>query len=62
MVEYFQRLRRQVDDEKGAEIVEWVMWVGGIAVLAGAMYLIVSTKLTSTIQNIIGGLGPLSSS
>ena len=62
MVQYFQRLRQQLDDEKGAEIVEWVMWVGGIALLAGAMYLAVSTALNGTIQNVIGTIGPLSSS
>ena len=34
-------------NEQGAEVVEWVLWVGGIAVLAGAMYSIVGTALSA---------------
>jgi hypothetical protein len=31
----------KINNEEGAEVVEWVLWVGGIAVLAGAIYTVV---------------------
>ena len=49
-------LRQRVNNEKGAEIVEWVLWVGGIAILAGTLYTVVSGALTNTITNIVGGI------
>jgi len=49
-------LRERVGNEKGAEIVEWVLWVGGIAILAGTLYTVVSGALTNTITNIVGGI------
>jgi hypothetical protein len=36
MVTYLEMLRQRIDNEKGAEIVEGVRWVGGIAILAGS--------------------------
>ena len=55
-------LRRNMTDEAGAEVVEWVLWVGGLAMLAAALYGIVSGTLTNTIGNIIGGVTGISSS
>ena len=40
-------------NEQGAEVVEWVLWVGGISVLAGAMYSIVSTALSAKANSIM---------
>jgi hypothetical protein len=54
-------LQQRINNEKGAEIVEWVLWVGGIAILAGTLYGVVSTSLTTTIQNIVGGIGAVTS-
>jgi Flp pilus assembly pilin Flp len=51
----------QVDNEKGAEVVEWVLWVGGIAVLAGVIYGVVSTALSSKTNDIMNTVAPLSS-
>ena len=55
-------LRARVNNEKGAEIVEWVLWVGGIAILAGTLYTVVSGALTNTVTNIVGGIKGVSSS
>ena len=49
-------LRQRVNNEKGAEIVEWVLWVGGIAILAGTLYTVVSGALTNTITNIVSNI------
>ena len=59
---YIERLRQNTNDERGAEIVEWVLWVGGIALLAGAMYTLLSGQLTSLATTIINGMGPVSGS
>ena len=42
--------------------MEWVLWVGGIALLAGAMYTVLSGSLTNLATNIIGGMTAISSS
>ena len=57
MVMYLvEMLEQRISNEKGAEIVEWVLWVGGIAILAGTLYTVVSGALTNTITNIVGGI------
>jgi hypothetical protein len=43
-------------NEQGAEIVEWVLWVGGIAVLAGSMYSIVNTALSAKANSIMNSV------
>ena len=55
-------LRERVGNERGAEIVEWVLWVGGIAILAGTLYTVVSGALTNTITNIVGGISGVTGS
>src|SRR5262249_29403111 len=62
MVQYLRTLGQQVNNEKGAEIVEWVLWVGGIAILAGALYVVVSVALTNTVNTVVGGITSISSS
>ena len=62
MLTYFQTVRQLVKNEKGAEIVEWVLWVGGIAILAGTLYVTVSGALSNTVNTIVGGITPISSS
>ena len=57
-----EMLQQRVNNEKGAEIVEWVLWVGGIAILAGALYLAVSGALTNTVNTVLNGINPISSS
>jgi hypothetical protein len=49
-------LRQRIGNERGAEIVEWVLWVGGIAILAGTLYTVVSGALSNTVTNIMGGI------
>jgi Flp pilus assembly pilin Flp len=56
MQTYLNILRQRIQNEKGAEIVEWVLWVGGIALLAGVLFTTVSGALNSTIQNIVSGI------
>ena len=56
MKTYLEMLQRRINNEKGAEIVEWVLWVGGIAILAGTLYTVVSGALTTTVTKIVGGV------
>jgi Flp pilus assembly pilin Flp len=51
-----EMLQQRINNEKGAEIVEWVLWVGGIAILAGTLYTVVSGSLTTTITTIVGNI------
>jgi hypothetical protein len=57
VIKYLQRVQQQVCGESGAEIVEWVLWVGGIAILAGSLYTVLSGALSALALNIIGGMG-----
>jgi hypothetical protein len=49
-----------VNNEEGAEVVEWVLWVGGIALLAGVIYTVISGALSSKANDIIQGISPVS--
>ena len=51
-----------VNNEKGAEVVEWVLWVGGIAVLAGAIYTVVSGALSTKTSDIMNTIAPVTGS
>ena len=51
----------KVNNEEGAEVVEWVLWVGGIAVLAGAIYTVVSGALSSKTNDIMNTIAPVAS-
>jgi hypothetical protein len=51
----------RVDNEKGAEVVEWVIWVGGVAVLAGVIYGVVSSALSSKTNDIMNLIAPVGS-
>ena len=51
-----------VNNEKGAEVVEWVLWVGGIAVLAGAIYAVVNTALSTKTTDIMNTIAPVTGS
>ena len=55
------QILKLVSNEKGAEVVEWVLWVGGIAVLAGVIYGVVSSGLSSKANDIINSISPVSS-
>ena len=50
-----------VNNEKGAEVVEWVLWVGGIAVLAGVIYGVVNTALQGKVNAIMNTIAPVAS-
>ena len=54
-------LLKLVNNEKGAEVVEWVLWVGGIAVLAGVIYVTVSGALTTKTNAIMNTIAPVGS-
>jgi hypothetical protein len=56
MMEYLQAVVRHVRDQRGAEIAEWVLWVGGVALLAGVIYTVLSGQLNSTASNILSNL------
>ena len=62
MGRYMGRVREKVANEQGAEIVEWVLWVGGIALLAGVMHGVLSGALSNLATNIITGMTAISSS
>ena len=53
MQKLMEILEKRVHNEQGAEIVEWVLWVGGIALLAGVLFTTVSGALNTTISNIV---------
>ena len=52
----------KINNEEGAEVVEWVLWVGGIAILAGTLYAVVSGALSNLATNIISGMGAITGS
>jgi len=54
-------LLKLVNNEKGAEVVEWVLWVGGIAVLAGVIYIVVSGALVTKTNAIMNTIAPVGS-
>jgi hypothetical protein len=56
MMQAIDLLQKRFANERGAEIVEWVLWVGGIAILAGTLYTVVSGALSNTATNIITGI------
>ena len=59
---FLETIQRQVSGEQGAEIVEWVLWVGGIAILAGTLYTVVSGALSNLATNIISNMGAITGS
>jgi hypothetical protein len=54
---FLEKAQRQVCGEQGAEIVEWVLWVGGIAILAGAMYTVLAGSLSTAVVNLLANIG-----
>ena len=50
----------KVNNEEGAEVVEWVLWVGGIAILAGVVYGVISSALSAKASEIINNISPIS--
>ena len=51
----------RIHNEKGAEVVEWVIWTGGILVLAGVLYSIMSSTFTAKASAIMNSIGPVAS-
>ena len=51
----------KINNQEGAEVVEWVLWVGGIAVLAGAIYTVVSGALSTKTNDIMNTISPVAS-
>ena len=49
-------MRRVIGDERGAEMVEWVLWVGGIAIVVVAVTTAISTPIQTRILAIINAL------
>jgi hypothetical protein len=52
----------KINNEEGAEVVEWVLWVGGIAVLAGAIYAVVNNSLSTKTTDIMNSIAPVTGS
>jgi Flp pilus assembly pilin Flp len=52
----------KINNEEGAEVVEWVLWVGGIAVLAGVIYGVVSGALSTKTTDIMNSIAPVTGS
>lgn len=51
-----ERLLDWTGNERGAEIAEWVLWAGGIALLAGGVYLAVAGQLPGAVGNVMSGI------
>ena len=49
-------LRQWVTNERGAEVAEWVLWAGGLALLAGGIYLVVAGGLPTAVANVMSGI------
>jgi Flp pilus assembly pilin Flp len=62
MQKLMEILEKRVHNEQGAEIVEWVLWVGGIAILAGVLYTTVSGALNTKVSAIVNGISGVASS
>src|SRR2546421_318271 len=56
MFTYLKTLRQHISNERGAEIAEWVIWVGGVAILAGVVFSAVSGSLSGAVTNILGSI------
>jgi Flp pilus assembly pilin Flp len=54
MLQYL--VRRVIRDQRGAEMVEWVLWVGGIAVVVVAVTTAIQTPIQARIIAIINAL------
>lgn len=53
----FEVLRKIVGSEKGAELVEWAIWVGAIAVVAAAASAGLGPAISGAIGGIISAIG-----
>jgi Flp pilus assembly pilin Flp len=49
-------VRRVIRDERGAEMVEWVLWVGGIALVVVAVTAAIKQPIIDEVTAIIGAL------
>ena len=58
---YAKVLASRINNEKGAEIVEWVLWVGGMVVLGGIVLAALSGSIGGKVDDIINTIAPLSS-
>jgi prolipoprotein diacylglyceryltransferase len=58
---YAKVLASRINNEKGAEIVEWVLWVGGMVVLGGIVLAALTGSIGSKVDEIINTIAPLTS-
>ena len=62
MLQVLVKIHELIGNERGAEIVEWVLWVGAIALMTGVIYTTMSSSLQNAVNNILSSVGPVSSS
>jgi Flp pilus assembly pilin Flp len=62
MLQVLVKIRELIGNERGAEIVEWVLWVGAIALMTGVIFTTMSSSLQTAINNILNSMSPVSSS
>ena len=56
-----QIIRRYTGNERGAELVEWAIWVGAVAVAAVAVGSLIQTPLSNAVGNVLNNLQTSSS-
>lgn len=54
MLQFF--MQRGIRDERGAEMVEWVLWVGGLAVVVTAVATALGPVIIAAVTAMIGAL------
>ena len=58
---YAKMLADRIGNEQGAEVVEWVLWIGGIVVLGGIVLTALTGAIGPKVNAIINTIQPLSS-
>ena len=54
---YVKGLQQLIGNEKGAELVEWAIWVGALAVVATAVAAGIGTPIINAVSGIVAGIG-----
>ena len=56
-----QAIQRYTRNERGAELVEWAIWVGAVAVAAVAVGSAIQTPLSNAVSNVLNNINTGSS-
>ena len=55
-MDYLKKVRSLVNNEKGAELVEWAIWVGAVAAAAVAIGATMQTTLSTVMDTLLNSL------